>query len=240
MKRRLKENIEIGDRVFATRDEYQGTVIDINGDEVLVDGPFGEEYHNLNDLEKLGGDYEEDDTPNFFKKRFTESKRKKIIRLTESDLTRIVRRVINEDEEKKNKLDMYSQIYRYLEGKIGGIGDLHSMKHNYGGEPRPRWSLSWNCKPPFYDSPDESKEWAADIEPSFIDRSSGKVDGAELYLYFKKNSDTEDSITEWLGQPVKKNIQFDFLSKKYDGFMFNLKSKRDAEKAAYVISQILD
>ena len=70
MKRRLKENIEIGDRVFATRDEYQGTVIDINGDEVLVDGPFGEEYHNLNDLEKLGGDYEEDETPNFFKKRF--------------------------------------------------------------------------------------------------------------------------------------------------------------------------
>ena len=101
MKRRLKENIEIGDRVFATRDEYQGTVIDINGDEVLVDGPFGEEYHNLNDLEKLGGDYEEDETPNFFKKRFTESKRKKIIRLTESDLTRIVRRVINEDKEKK-------------------------------------------------------------------------------------------------------------------------------------------
>ena len=99
MKRRLKENIEIGDRVFATRDEYQGTVIDINGDEVLVDGPFGEEYHNLSDLKKLGGDYEEG-LPFPFRENFTES-RKKIIRLTESDLTRIVRRVINEDKEKK-------------------------------------------------------------------------------------------------------------------------------------------
>ena len=101
MKRRLKENIEIGDRVFVSSDEYQGTVIDINGDEVLVDGPFGEEYHNLNDLEKLGGDYEEDETPNFFKKRFTESKRKNIIRLTESELSRIVRKILKEQDEEK-------------------------------------------------------------------------------------------------------------------------------------------
>jgi hypothetical protein len=100
MKRRLKENIEIGDRVFAPRDQYEGTVIDIDGNEVLVDGPFGEEYHNLNDLEKLGGHYEEDETPDFFNKYFTESslKRKKTIRLTESDLARIVRRVIKEEE----------------------------------------------------------------------------------------------------------------------------------------------
>jgi hypothetical protein len=100
MKRRLKENIEIGDRVFAPRDQYEGTVIDIDGNEVLVDGPFGEEYHNLNDLEKLGGHYKKDDeNPDFFNKYFTESslKRKKIIRLTESDLARIVKRVIREN-----------------------------------------------------------------------------------------------------------------------------------------------
>ena len=97
MRRRLKENIEIGDRVFAPRDEYQGTVVDINGDEVLVDGPFGEEYHNLSDLEKLGGDYEEG-LPFPFRENFTES-RKKIIRLTESDLSKIVKRTIREMEE---------------------------------------------------------------------------------------------------------------------------------------------
>ena len=98
MKRRLKENIKIGDEVYAPRDEYKGTVVDINGDEVLVDGPFGEEYFDINDLEKLGGDYEEDETPNFFKKRFTESKRKNIIRLTESELTNLVKRLINESD----------------------------------------------------------------------------------------------------------------------------------------------
>ena len=105
MKRRLKENIEIGDEVYAPRDEYKGTVVDINGDEVLVDGPFGEEYHNLSDLEKLGGDYEED-LPPPFRENFTES-RKKIIRLTERDLARIVKRVIkeNEDEEDENFWD---------------------------------------------------------------------------------------------------------------------------------------
>jgi hypothetical protein len=97
MKRRLRENIEIGDEVYVPRDEYTGTVIDINGDEVLIDGPFGEEYFDINDLKKLGGYYEEDETPKFFEKNVTESKRKKIIRLTERDLTRIVKRVINEE-----------------------------------------------------------------------------------------------------------------------------------------------
>jgi hypothetical protein len=109
MKRRLRENIEIGDSVFVSSDEYQGTVIDINGDEVLVDGPFGEEYFDINDLEKLGGDYEEDETPNFFKKRFTESKRKNIIRLTERDLSKIVKRVINEMDEKEYRVVMMSK-----------------------------------------------------------------------------------------------------------------------------------
>ncbi len=104
MRTRLNENIEIGDEVYVPRDEYQGTVIDIDGDEVLIDGPFGEEYFNINDLEKLGGDYEEDDTPNFFKKRFTESKRMKTIKLTERDLSRIVRRVIKESDIENSEL----------------------------------------------------------------------------------------------------------------------------------------
>ena len=107
MKRRLKENIEIGDRVFAPRDEYQGTVVDINGDEVLVDGPFGEEYHNLSDLKKLGGDYEEG-LPFPFRENFTES-RKKIIRLTESDLARIVKRVIRETKEVDEVFDFFKR-----------------------------------------------------------------------------------------------------------------------------------
>lgn len=111
MKRRLKENIEIGDEVYAPRDEYKGTVVDINGDEVLVDGPFGEEYHNLSDLEKLGDDYEED-LPFPFRENFTESKRKKVIRLTESDLARIVKRVINEMDEKEYRVvKMSKDIY---------------------------------------------------------------------------------------------------------------------------------
>lgn len=59
MKKILRENIKIGDRVFAPRDEYYVTVLDIRDDKVLVDGPFGKEYHNLNDLEKLGGSYDE-------------------------------------------------------------------------------------------------------------------------------------------------------------------------------------
>ena len=97
MKRRLNENIEIGDEVYVTRDEYKGTVIDINGDEVLIDGPFGEEYFDINDLEKIWGDYEEEDLAPSFGQNFMES-RKKIIRLTERDLSRIVRRVINESK----------------------------------------------------------------------------------------------------------------------------------------------
>ena len=104
MRTRLNENIEIGDEVYVPRDEYQGTVIDIDGDEVLIDGPFGEEYFNINDLEKLGGDYEEDDTPNFFEKRFTESKRMKTIKLSERDLSRIVRRVIKESDIENSEL----------------------------------------------------------------------------------------------------------------------------------------
>jgi hypothetical protein len=92
MKRRLRENIEIGDRVFVPRHEYQGTVVDINGDEVLIDGPFGEEYHNLSDLEKLGGDYEYE----MGESKGLSEARKKVIRLTESDIARIVKRVMKE------------------------------------------------------------------------------------------------------------------------------------------------
>ena len=97
MKRRLNENIEIGDEVYVTRGEYTGTVIDINGDEVLIDGPFGEEYFDINDLEKLGGDYEEEDLAPSFREKFMES-RKKTMKLTEKDLSRIVRRVIKESK----------------------------------------------------------------------------------------------------------------------------------------------
>ena len=137
MRRRLKENIEIGDKVFVPSDEYQGTVIDINGDEVLVDGPFGEEYHNLSDLEKLGGDYEEDETPNLFKKHFTESKRKKVIRLTESDLARIVKQVISESKKKPSKseiLKMSKDELKDVYGELEVKGEYHGNKgtfHNF-------------------------------------------------------------------------------------------------------------
>ena len=193
----------------------------------------------------------------------------RIIRLTERDLSRIVRRVIREDEEgggiksaaekmgkdaksaaekmgkdvhidiKNSRYDTYSKIYQYLEEKNKNSGDMHSTKTNIGNQPRPRWQLSWNCKAPFYSSPDESKEWAAYITPSYIDGSSGKVNGAELYLFIKKIPVIQDKVTEWLGRPVKKNAQIDFASRKYDGLMFILKTQDDAQEAAYVISQVL-
>jgi len=113
MKRRLNETIEIGDEVYVPSDEYTGTVIEINGDEVLVDGPFGEEYHNLSDLEKLGGDYEYEmgESKGLFEAR------KKVIRLTESDLTRLVKQIIKESngdelEELKNDIDDICEEYQ--------------------------------------------------------------------------------------------------------------------------------
>ena len=101
MKRRLNERIEIGDEVYSPRDEYYVTVLDIKGDRVLADGPMGKEYHNLSDLEKKK-DYESEDLY---------EGRKKIIRLTERDLSRIVKQVINEEP-----IDDYTSqgIYRKL------------------------------------------------------------------------------------------------------------------------------
>jgi hypothetical protein len=173
----------------------------------------------------------------------------RIIRLTENDLARIVRRVIREEEDEEGGgiksaaenggYDIYSKIYQYMEEKCNFIVS-HSNKVSTGNQPRPRWRLSWNCKPPFYSSPDESKEWAAYIEPSYVDNSSGKVNGAKLYLFFKKKPVIQDKVTEWLGQPVKKNAQIDFASRKYDGFMFILKTEDDARKASYVIGQVLE
>ena len=136
-------------------------------------------------------------------------------------------------------LDMYSKIYQYLEEKLERFGDMRSNKVRTSNQPRPRWNLSWNCKPPFYSGPDESKDWAAYIRPSYIDNSSGKVDGAELYLFFKKKSDIEHFITKRLGQPDKKNTEFDYENRKYQGLMYILKSQNDAQDAAYVISQII-
>ena len=132
MKRRLNETIEIGDEVYVPSDEYTGTVIEINGDEVLIDGPFGEEYHNLSDLKKLGGDYEEDETPKFFEKNVTESKRKKIIRLTESDLARIVKRVISESKKKPSKseiLKMTKEELKDVYGKLEVKGEYLNPKN---------------------------------------------------------------------------------------------------------------
>ena len=193
----------------------------------------------------------------------------RIIRLTERDLSRIVRRVIREDEEgggiksaaekmgkdaksasekmgkdvhidtKNGGYDTYSKIYQYLEEKCKNSGDMHSSEVNVGNQPRPRWQLSWNCEAPFYSTPDESKEWAAYITPSYIDGSSGKVNGAMLYLFIKQIPVIQNAVTELLGRPVKKNAQIDFASRKYDGLMFILKTQDDAQKAAYVISQVL-
>ena len=138
---RLRENIEIGDSVFVSSDEYQGTVIDVNGDEVLVDGPFGEEYFDINDLEKLGGDYEEDETPNFFKKRFTESKRKNIIRLTESELTNLVKRLISETPIEGSSLPIKKL---YVDKTIGGQGSYVILEID-GSEHKVKF-LSPECK----------------------------------------------------------------------------------------------
>lgn len=85
MRRRLRENIQIGDEVFVPRDEYYVTVLDIVDDMALVDGPMGKEYHNLNDLEKDTSGYDEP---------YLNESRKKVVRLTERDLTKLVRRII--------------------------------------------------------------------------------------------------------------------------------------------------
>ena len=143
------------------------------------------------------------------------------------------------DKKDGGGLDMYSKIYQYLEEKLEKFGDMRSNKVRTANQPRPRWDLSWNCKPPFYSGPDESKDWAAYISPSYIDNSSGKVNGAELYLFFKKKSDIEPFITKRLGQPDKKNTEFDYENRKYQGLMYILKSQNDAQDAAYVISQII-
>ena len=128
MKRRLKESIEIGDRVFVPSDEYQGTVVDINGDEVLVDGPFGEEYHNLSDLEKLGGDYEYE----MGEPKGLYEGRKKVIRLTESDLARIVKRVISESKKNPSKseiLKMTKEELKDVYGKLEVKGEYLNPKN---------------------------------------------------------------------------------------------------------------
>jgi hypothetical protein len=115
MKRRLNETIEIGDEVFSPRDEYYVTVLDIKGNRVLADGPMGKEYHNLNDLEKKE-DYEMGES-----KGLSEG-RKKVIRLTESDLTRLVKRVIKESENYNNNLEnlknKIKEIYDYFENEV--------------------------------------------------------------------------------------------------------------------------
>jgi hypothetical protein len=108
MKRRINERIEIGDEVYSPRDEYYVTVLDIKGDRVLVDGPMGEEYHNLSDLEKKE-DYESEDLY---------EGRKKVIRLTESDLARIVKRVIKEESQSVDTVCLKQAGYK--ETNIGG------------------------------------------------------------------------------------------------------------------------
>lgn len=133
MKRRLNENIEIGDEVYVTRDEYKGTVIDINGDEVLIDGPFGEEYFDINDLEKIWGDYEEEDLAPSFGQNFMES-RKKIIRLTESDLARIVKQVISESKKepfRSSILKMSKEELQDVYGELEVKGEYHGNKGTF-------------------------------------------------------------------------------------------------------------
>jgi len=134
MKRRLHETIEIGDEVFSPRDEYYVTVLDIKGDRVLVDGPMGEEYHNLSDLEKKQ-DYESEDLY---------EGRKKVIRLTESDLIRIVRQVIKESKSTPSKKeilgmskDELKDVYGELEMKgtyLGKKGTFHHFKKTTLGD----------------------------------------------------------------------------------------------------------
>jgi len=108
MKRYINEDINVGDEVFIPGDEYHATVVAIKGDRVKVDGPMGVEYKNMSELEKQESE-EDMPPPSFgrpssmerqFKPRgfggYVSENRKKVVRLTESDLTRIVKRVISE------------------------------------------------------------------------------------------------------------------------------------------------
>lgn len=136
MKRRLRENIEIGDRVFIPFDEYYVTVVDIDLDKgtALVDGPMGKESRNLKDLEKSPMD-----------ESYLKEGRKKVIRLSETDLTRIVKRVIKETKNtssdetpKESGNELFSKEFddEYVRGfcKLADILYNNSTKLDIGRE----------------------------------------------------------------------------------------------------------
>jgi hypothetical protein len=191
MKRRLNETIEIGDEVYVPSDEYTGTVIEINGDEVLVDGPFGEEYHNLSDLEKLGGDYEYEDLY---------EGRKKVIRLTESDLVRLVKRVIKEkyheniettsDDDLRSKLDSYkSEMENFLrELKSSGTEiDKHRFLKQVQKETD---QMYWDV----YDNSDSEPEGFVELQMDLIKHFRQKLNKSYRSRVVKENEDVDELL----------------------------------------------
>jgi hypothetical protein len=50
--------IKVGSLVTIPKDEFDGKVIAVNGDEITVKTPFGNEKYNIKDIELLGGEYE--------------------------------------------------------------------------------------------------------------------------------------------------------------------------------------
>jgi hypothetical protein len=189
MKRRLNETIEIGDEVYVPSDEYTGTVIEINGDEVLVDGPFGEEYHNLSDLEKLGGDYEYE----MGESKGLSEARKKVIRLTESDLVRLVKRVIKEqyheniettsDDDLRSKLDSYkSEMENFLrELKSSGTEiDKHRFLKQVQKETD---QMYWDV----YDNSDSEPEGFVELQMDLIKHFRKKLNESYRSRVVKEN-----------------------------------------------------
>ncbi len=52
--------IKVGSVVIIPKDEFDGKVVAVNGDEITVKTPFGNEKYNIKDVELLGGGSEED------------------------------------------------------------------------------------------------------------------------------------------------------------------------------------
>jgi len=187
MKKRLYERIEIGDEVYSLRDEYYVTVLDIEGDRVLADGPMGEEYHNLSDLEKKE-DYESED---IFEGR------KKVIRLTESDLVRLVKRVIKEqyheniettsDDDLRSKLDSYKNEMENFLRELKSSG-TEIDKHRFLKQVQKETDqMYWDV----YDNSDSEPEGFVELQMDLIKHFRKKLNESYRSRVVKENEDVD-------------------------------------------------
>ena len=135
---------------------------------------------------------------------------KKIIRLTESDLTRIVRRIIKENEEET--VDGSQDAYQYIYDTIKSSTTGHKTNGVYfGNNKTPRNILKWNYSGL---SVDDKKPFAIELIPNFdkdipnVKRiGDKKASEALLIIHIQsKGNNTQgkfDSISNYLSASEK-------------------------------------